>query len=111
MNVVEGKIKEIIEGYHNPKEYNLDKLTDDDISKIAENLLNHWDVEEIIREDLENYTSRICKKCGKIVRKGYITPDFDYYCSDECLHQDYTEEEWAKLNEEYPDDYFYTEWD
>ena len=110
MNVVEEKIKQVISWYDNPKEYNLDKLTNEDISIIAERLLEHYDVEEIIREDLENYASRICQKCGKIVKKGYVTGDFKYYCSDECLHQDYTEEEWAKLYEEDPDDFYYTEW-
>lgn len=54
---------------------------------------------------------RICSECGKIMQSGYITADFDYYCSDDCLHKHYTDEEWEKLYEEYPDDYYYTEWE
>ena len=57
-----------------------------------------------------NIQVRICSECGEIMKSGYITADFDYYCSDDCLHKHYTDEEWQKLYEENPDDYYYTEW-
>lgn len=45
------------------------------------------------------------------MRKGYcIDAGAAYYCSDECLHTDFTDEEWA---EEYEsnDQSYYTEWE
>lgn len=60
-----------------------------------------------------NTEFRICSKCGEIMFDGYIVFD-NYYCSDECLHKDYSHEEYIKLYEEYEDDMnchvFYTEW-
>lgn len=52
---------------------------------------------------------RICEKCGKAMEDGFVFGDGTaYYCSEECLHQDYTDEEYQKLYEE--DEAFYTEW-
>lgn len=60
-----------------------------------------------------NTEFRICSKCGEIMFDGYIVFD-NYYCSDECLHKDYSPEEYMRLYEEYKDDMncyvFYTEW-
>lgn len=56
-------------------------------------------------------TCRRCSKCGRLMRKGYcIDAGAAYYCSDECLHTDFTDEEWA---EEYEsnDQSYYTEWE
>lgn len=54
---------------------------------------------------------RRCSECGRLMRKGYcIDAGAAYYCSDECLHTDFTDEEWA---EEYEsnDQSYYTEWE
>ena len=53
---------------------------------------------------------RKCEICGTEMAAGYC---FDggqaYYCSDQCLHHDFTEEEW---NEEYEaGDSYWTEWE
>ena len=38
---------------------------------------------------------RICSICGDIMVYGYCYDGGDkYYCSDECLHHDFTDEEW-----------------
>lgn len=81
--------------------------------------------EEVTAEDIEEnmliFTSdgeiygeyRICDKCGAIMTEGYIVFE-DYYCSDECLHKDYSQEEYERLYEEYEDDIncyvFWTQW-
>ena len=69
---------------------------------------------DMIKEEIENYAEekdiRICSKCGHLMYEGYIDSDFHYYCSDECLHKDYTDEEWKKLCEKYEDDFYWTEW-
>lgn len=50
---------------------------------------------------------RNCSKCHKVMNDGYIVGD-EYYCSDECLHKVYTEEQYRQL---YNNDVaYYTEW-
>lgn len=55
---------------------------------------------------------RICSVCGKPMRSGYIIHDGEeYYCSDECLHSNYTEAEYLELYDDGNGDSYYTEWD
>lgn len=58
-------------------------------------------------EDSED--SRVCSHCGKLMSSGYVFDDgMAYYCSDECMHRHYSEEEyldWYKDNAA-----FWTEW-
>lgn len=54
--------------------------------------------------------ARKCDKCQKGMFNGYLAAD-SYYCSDECLHQDYTYDEFINLSEQCDDDYYWTEWD
>ena len=65
-----------------------------------------WDVPEE-----EEVGERICSVCGKPMSQGYC---FDgglaYYCCKECLHQDFTDEEWEKQCDENEDSYW-TEWE
>jgi len=61
--------------------------------------------------EYEEEHTRTCSECKNKMTSGYITSDFDYYCSDECLHKHYTEEEWKELHEKYEDDFFWTSWD
>lgn len=54
---------------------------------------------------------RTCKKCGKEhLTEGFVFGDGDYYyCSEECLFEDMTEQEYIDL---YEDGYAYwTEWE
>ena len=52
---------------------------------------------------------RICSVCGKKMREGYMVEGGGgYYCSDECLHKEMTEEEYEKYYEDGV--MFYTEW-
>lgn len=53
---------------------------------------------------------RRCSVCGKLMREGYHCGSTrQYYCSDNCLHRDFSAEEWEK---ECTDDSqsYYTEW-
>ena len=52
---------------------------------------------------------RKCSICGSPVIAGYCVNDgMDYYCSDDCLHMVFTDEEWSEAYEE--DWGYYTEW-
>ncbi|MBR5316024.1 MAG: hypothetical protein IKU44_04455 [Firmicutes bacterium] len=52
---------------------------------------------------------RICSKCGAKMYDGYCIHDGEeYYCSEECLHSEYTEEEYMEMYE--ADEAYWTEW-
>lgn len=57
-------------------------------------------------EDRDCY--RQCSVCGELMQDGYYVEAFEYYCSDECLHKKYTQEEYLNMYEE--DMAFWTEW-
>ena len=53
---------------------------------------------------------RKCTHCGTAMDKGYCLYDGDeYYCSDECLYKNYTEEEYNSIYES--DNGYWTEWE
>ena len=51
---------------------------------------------------------RVCDICGKPMKEGYFVSG-TYYCSNECLHEDYSEEEFDELYED--GDAYWTRWD
>ena len=55
---------------------------------------------------------RICNECKKKMNKGYcIENGMEYYCTDECLHKHYTEEEFLNMYNDGDGDSYYTEWE
>lgn len=53
---------------------------------------------------------RTCSICGKQMADGYVYGGgLKYYCSDDCLHHDFTDEEWTQEYEA-DEDSCYTEW-
>lgn len=65
---------------------------------------------KIIEQNNEN--ERCCSECKKSMNKGYcIENGEEYYCSDECLHKHYTEEEYEELYDDGNGDSYYTEWE
>ena len=79
--------------------------TEDKLNKFATFYLDKWDEntsEDVIAESFTDFwwdtdrTCRRCSICGKLMREGYcVDMGAAYYCSDECLHTEYSEEEWA----------------
>ena len=52
---------------------------------------------------------RICNACGIEMSDGYVINDGEeYYCSDDCLHSAFSEEEYEELCSE--DCAYWTEW-
>lgn len=53
---------------------------------------------------------RKCTHCGAPMSKGYCLYDGEeYYCSDQCLYKNYTEEEYDSIYES--DNGYWTEWE
>ncbi|WP_304576770.1 hypothetical protein [Romboutsia ilealis] len=67
-----------------------------------------------LREILHNNEIRICSnpECKKIMVEGYVIENgMEYYCCEECLHTEITEEEFIELYDDGEGDSYYTEWD
>ncbi len=74
-----------------------------------------WLMNNVSPETLEQYFEfqyvRICSHCGKPMAWGYCIRDgCEYYCSAECLHQHYTEEEFMVMYDQGNSDTYYTSW-
>lgn len=78
---------------------------------------NYNEIKETLEYFNERYESeieqlRICNECGNVMNEGYcIDNGLEYYCSEECLHKHYTEEEYLKMYDNGNGDSYYTEWE
>ena len=80
------------------------------VDKLCGNLVDFIITSFIEYSDSIGEPCRHCTVCGKFFREGYCFNHGEaYYCSDECLHRDFTEEEWKKECKE-DDQSYYTEW-
>lgn len=94
--------------------------TEQELKEFAEFYLNKWDEntsEDVIAESFTDFwwdsdkTCRRCSICGKLMHTGYCGNMGDaYYSSDECLHSEYTDKEWAEECESNDHQSYYTEW-
>ena len=94
-------------------------FTDEELDIFASFYTDKWDEntsEDVIAESLvdfwwdSNRACRRCSECGKLMREGFcLDMGVAYYCSSECLHTDFTDEEWEEECVSNPQSY-YTEW-
>ena len=55
---------------------------------------------------------RTCTHCSKPMSEGYcIDNGCEYYCSDECLHEHYAEEEYLEMYDNGEGDSYWTQWE
>jgi len=91
----------------------------EELNKFATFYLDKWDEntsEDVIAEAFTDFwwnsenECRRCSVCGKLMMEGYcVDAGAAYYCSNECLHTEYTEAEWEEeCNSN--DQSYYTEW-
>lgn len=79
-------------------------FNEQELKKFATFYLDKWDEntsEDVVAESFVDYwwntdrTCRRCSECGKLMREGYcVDMGVAYYCSKDCLHTDFTDEEW-----------------
>jgi hypothetical protein len=56
--------------------------------------------------------ARCCDECGAGMNEGFcIESGESYYCSEECLHKNYSEEEWQDMYADGEGNSYYTEWE
>ena len=54
---------------------------------------------------------RICDVCKERMQEGFvINSGEEYYCSEDCLHTEYTEEEYMEMYDEGNGDSYWTDW-
>lgn len=71
-----------------------------DIYESIKHSQNKWEEEH----------TRVCSECKERFTSGYVIDNgLEYYCSNECLHKHYTEEEYEKLYDNGNSDTYWTE--
>lgn len=91
-------------------EYELNKFAKDYLEKNDKIIPNKIadDFVEYYRGNLNE--CRRCSICGRLMQKGYCQDGgWRYYCSDKCLHEDFTDEEWNKECDN-NDQSYWTQW-
>lgn len=63
---------------------------------------------ECLNEELDCF--RVCEQCGKPMIEGYLVDGCDTYCSDECLHQHLSDDEFNELFDEGNGNTYWTTW-
>ena len=54
---------------------------------------------------------RHCSECGAVMYEGFMVDGgLEYYCSKECLHKHYTDEEWDEMYGDGDTDNCWTQW-
>ena len=100
--LVLGNIKDVI------KQIETEMKKDIDMCNPMGYSIDYWSSNDIVKQENKRY----CSICGKEMTEGYYNEDeFQYYCSDECLHQDYTDEEYNKLYDNGNGNFYWTQWE
>lgn len=138
MNNMEKYIKEIIKSYieiekcYDSVQNNengildyLNSLNDNDLEEIAKDIYCDTELMETLESTINYYlfhykewfkekeeNKRTCSECGKEMTQGYcIENGMEYYCSDECLHKNMTQDEYLELYDDGNGDSYWTDWE
>ena len=86
-------------------------LSAEDIQEImADYVLKHSTAEELV-DELELEHIRVCSECGKPMTEGFCIEDgAEYYCSEDCLHKNLSDEEYENLYDEGRGNSYWTSW-
>ena len=101
-----------LEDYYNRLlEKKKSEKADDDIRQMMTDfVIKHSEVGELV-DDLWLDHVRCCSVCGRAMTEGYcIENGVSYYCSDECMHTEMTDEEYLELYEDGDGDSYWTDW-
>ena len=88
----------------------IDETATDIKEFMADFVIRHSKVSELL-DELGFEHIRVCSECGKPMTEGFCIEDgAEYYCSEECLHKNLTEEEYESLYDEGRGNSYYTSW-
>lgn len=70
---------------------------------------------EFIAEETEEIFPRKCEVCQSGMHEGFHQYAFvakpKYFCSEECLHTEFSKEAWNDYHESHPEYFFFTQWE
>ena len=77
---------------------------------MADFVIRHSKASELVDElDLKHV--RACSECGKPMTEGYCIEDgAEYYCSEDCLHKNLSDEEYENLYDDGRGNSYWTSW-
>lgn len=77
---------------------------------LVDDFIDNGNIQEAIDElDLEHV--RCCSECGKPMTEGYCIEDgAEYYCSEDCLHKNLSDEEYENLYDDGRGNSYWTSW-
>ena len=95
--------------------------------KMSKDERHHFDLTKsnlkafMVKHNIADYTlfeefdgcrkGRLCTCCGKDMFEGYLA-EYEYFCSDKCLHSKYSDEEWTELYDGgNSDEFYWTKWE
>lgn len=110
----EGRVAEVIvtEGRFSVRVENGDDIMLYDPDPALENLTRLADIRENVFSVLQELHPRLCHECGKPMTSGFcIGGGAKYFCSEPCLHRNYTPEEWTGMYDDGRSDCYWTEWE
>ncbi len=89
----------------------IDATVADDIKEfMADFVIRQSKASELV-DELELEHIRVCSECGKPMTEGFCIEDgAEYYCSEECLHKNLTEEEYDNLYDDGRGNSYWTSW-
>ena len=65
-------------------------------------------INEVVKGD--KY-ARICTCCHSGMNEGFISNNYEYYCTAQCLRNKYTKKEWEELASEENSGNYWTQWE
>lgn len=77
---------------------------------LVDDFIDNGNIQEAIDElDLEHV--RCCSECGKPMYEGFCIEDgAEYYCSEDCLHKNLSDEEYENLYDDGRGNSYWTSW-
>lgn len=101
-----------LEDYYNRllEKMKSEKADDDIRQMMTDFVIKHSEVGELVDELCLDHV-RCCSVCGRAMTEGYfIENGVSYYCSDECMHTEMTDEEYLELYDDGDGDSYWTDW-
>ena len=89
----------------------IDETSADIKEFMADFVIRHSKASELVDElDLLEHI-RVCSECGKPMMEGFCIEDgAEYYCSEDCLHKNLSDEEYENLYDDGRGNSYWTSW-
>ena len=129
-DIIQGNPSELVMSLQTQIANQILQMSVNDYEDVCQNMRMTSDIFEILEEHIndefitlkynpmgawylvEKEEPRVCSECGKKMTEGYcIDNGLEYYCSDECLHKNISEEEYERLYDNGNGDSYWTEWE